>query len=72
MLYTGKPPPGSRNQCVKRFLASWPTFVNGCSVPVYFMHVVTCGHLLQDAYTMMPMHADICRYFHSPQGKDTA
>ena len=27
------------------------------------MHVVTCGHLLQDAYTMMPMHADICRYW---------
>ena len=62
-IYTGKPPPGSRNQWVKRFQGSWLTFVKGCSVPGYFMHVVTCGHLLQDAYTMMPMHADICRYW---------
>ena len=57
-IYTGKPPPGSRNQWVKRFQGSWLTCVKGCSVPGYFMHVVTCGHLLQDAYTMMPMHAD--------------
>ena len=55
---TGKPPPGSRNQWAMRFQGSWLTFVKGCSVPGYFMHVVTCGHLLQDAYTMMPMHAD--------------
>ena len=61
-IYTGKPPPGSRNQWVKRFLVSWLTFVKGCSVPGYFMHVVTCGHLLLDAYTMMPMHAATCRY----------
>ena len=44
-------------------LFSWLTFVKGCSDPSYFMHVVTCGHLLQDAYTMMRMHADICRYW---------
>ena len=59
-IYTGKPHPGSRNQWVKRFLVSWLTFVKGCSVPGYFMHVVTCGHLPKDAYTMMPMHADTC------------
>ena len=46
-IYTGKPPPGSRNQWVKRFQGSWLTFVKGCSVPGYFMHVVTCGQCLK-------------------------
>ena len=44
---TGKPPPGSRNQWFKRFLYSLFTFVKGCSVPGYFMHVVACGQVLK-------------------------
>ena len=36
--------------------------MKGCSVPGYFMHMVTCGYLLKDAYIMLPMHADTCKY----------
>ena len=82
-IATGKPPPGSRNQWVKRFQGSCFTFVKGCSVPGYFMHFVTCGqclkrhtlwwsflHLLADIRTMHTRRLNKQPEFHESTNND--